>query len=211
MGYFQLLFYNFFDLALLNLVFTLTCLPIFTFGAAYKSLIRVCGKYAEDKVVYPIRDYFANFKKEFGKSTLYGLAFIAAFAVTDFSCIFYYDLSKQSPAMFMLAVICLFCRILLSMVICWFFPIFTKIDQKAKDMLKNSFVLAFDCMKSTLCYLLAVAVCTALVFAFFPYSVPFIAVLPFMITALASSCATSEKINAAFGINSNIGNRGNAE
>ena len=62
-GYFQLIFHNFFDFILLNLVFTLTCLPLFTFGASYKALIEVCNKYAEDKVVYPIREYFANFKK----------------------------------------------------------------------------------------------------------------------------------------------------
>ena len=40
-GYFQLIFHNFFDFILLNLVFTLTCLPLITFGASYKALIQV--------------------------------------------------------------------------------------------------------------------------------------------------------------------------
>lgn len=201
-GYFQLIFHNFFDFILLNLVFTLTCLPIFTFGASYKALIEVCNKYAEDKVVYPIREYFANFKKEFGKSTLYGLFFIAAFAVIDFSCWFYFNMAKQTAVMFVLAVICAVCHILLTMIMGWFFPIFTKIDQKFTALVTNSLIFAFGNIKSTLCYLLSIGVCAALVFALFPYSVPFIAVLPFFIIALASSCGTAEKINEAFGIKS---------
>ena len=201
-GYFQLIFHNFFDFILLNLMFTLTCLPIFTFGASYKALIEVCNKYAEDKVVYPIREYFANFKKEFGKSTLYGLFFIAAFAVIDFSCWFYFNMAKQTAVMFVLAVICAVCHISLTMIMGWFFPIFTKIDQKFTALVTNSLILAFGNIKSTLCYLLSVGVCAALVFALFPYSVPFIAVLPFFIIALASSCGTAEKINEAFGIKS---------
>ena len=201
-GYFQLIFHNFFDFILLNLMFTLTCLPIFTFGASYKALIEVCNKYAEDKVVYPIREYFANFKKEFGKSTLYGLFFIAAFAVIDFSCWFYFNMAKQTAVMFVLAVIFAVCHILLTMIMGWFFPIFTKIDQKFTALVTNSLILAFGNIKSTLCYLLSVGVCAALIFALFPYSVPFIAVLPFFIIALASSCGTAEKINEAFGIKS---------
>ncbi len=201
-GYFQLIFHNFFDFILLNLVFTLTCIPIFTVGASYKALIEVCNKYAEDKVVYPIREYFADFKKEFGKSTLYGLIFLALFAVIDFSCWFYFNMAKQASVMFVLAVICAVCHILLTIVLGWFFPIFTKIDQKFTAIFANSLILAFGNIKSTLCYLLSVAVCIALIFALFPYSVPFVAVLPFFIIALASSCGTAEKINEAFGIES---------
>ena len=199
-GYFQLIFHNFFDFILLNLVFTLTCLPLFTFGASYKALIEVCNKYAEDKVVYPIREYFASFKKEFGKSTLYGLIFIALFAVIDFSCWFYFYAAKRASVMFILAVICAVCHILLTIIMGWFFPIFTKIDQKFTALVANSLILAVGNIKSTLCYLLAVGVCATLIFALFPYSVPFIAVLPFFIIALSSSCGTAEKINAAFGI-----------
>ena len=83
-GYFQLIFHNFFDFILLNLVFTLTCLPLITFGASYKALIQVCNKYAEDKVVYPIREYFAYFRNEFIKSTVYGLFFLIMFFLIDF-------------------------------------------------------------------------------------------------------------------------------
>ena len=99
-GYFQLIFHNFFDFILLNLVFTLTCLPLITFGASYKALIQVCSKYAEDKVVYPIREYFMYFKNEFLKSTLYGLFFLIMFFLIDFSCVFYYNLSKQLSLLF---------------------------------------------------------------------------------------------------------------
>lgn len=199
-GYFQLIFHNFFDFILLNLVFTLTCLPLITFGASYKALIQVCSKYAEDKVVYPIREYFMYFKNEFLKSTLYGLFFLIMFFLIDFSCVFYFNLSKQLSLMFIPAVVCAGCHIVLTMLMNWFFPLFTKIEQSFKTLVSNSFILAFGNIKPTLCYLLSVILCVTLIAFLFPYSVPLVALFPFFIVALASCYGTAEKINKAFGI-----------
>ena len=199
-GYFQIIFHNFFDLVLLNFIFLITCLPAFTFGASYKALITVCNKYAEDQVVYPVREYFKNFKKEFLKSTLYGILFAVAFVIIGFSTLFYLNLTKNNVIFFMLAVIGAVCFMLLTMIFGWFFPVFTKIEQGFKELIINSFILTFKHIKSSLCFLLTVFVCSALIFSFFPYSVPFIAILPFMLIALASSCGTAEIVNQEFGI-----------
>ena len=208
-GYFQLIFHNFFDFILLNLVFTLTCLPLITFGASYKALIQVCSKYAEDKVVYPIREYFMYFKNEFLKSTLYGLFFLIMFFLIDFSCVFYYNLSKQLSLMFISAVVCAGCHIVLTMLMNWFFPLFTKIEQSFKALISNSFILAFGNIKPTLFYLLSVILCVTLIAFLFPYSVPLVALFPFFIVALASCCGTAEKINKAFGIETDDENADN--
>ncbi len=200
-GYFQLIFHNFFDLVLLNFIFVITCLPIFTFGAAYNALITVCNKYAEDEVVYPIREYFQNFKKEFLKSALYGIVFIVAFVIIAFSSIFYLNMAKENILFFLFAVVGAVCLMLLTMMFGWFFPIYTKIEQGFKALIINSFILSFNYIKSSLCFLLTVFVCIALVLALFPYSVPFIAILPFMLIALSSSCGAAEKVNETFGIN----------
>ena len=199
-GFFQIIFHNFFDLVLLNFIFLITCLPVFTFGASYKALITVCNKYAEDKVVYPLREYFKNFKAEFLKSTLYGILFAVAFVIIGFSTLFYLNLSKNNIIFFMFAVLGAICFMLISMIFGWFFPIFTKIEQRFKELVINSFILTFKHIKSSLCFLLTIFLCSALIFSFFPFSVPFIAIFPFILISLASSCGAAEIVNKEFGI-----------
>lgn len=201
-GYFQLIFHNFFDLVLLNFIFMITSLPIITLGASYKALISVCNKYAEDEVVYPIREYFSRFKENFLKSSLYGLLFTAIFFIIAFSSLFYLNLSKDNIIFFLFAVVGAICLMLLIMMACWFFPLLTKVNQNLKTLIINSFVLSFSYIKPSLLYLLTVFICSALVFSLFPYSVPFIAILPFMLIALASSCGAAEKINETFSLKS---------
>lgn len=197
-GYFQLIFHNFFDLVLLNFIFLLCSLPIVTFGAAYTAFIDVCNFYAEDAVVYPIRRFFESFKRNFWKSTLYGLMFTAAFAVVIFSSIFYFKLSKQIAFLFVFAVISAACMLIIAMMFCWFFPLYAKTPMRFKNLLINSFLMSFANIKGSFAFLFVVSVCCGLIFAFFPYSIPFIAILPFMLICLCSSCAAAEKINDVF-------------
>ena len=199
-GYFQLIFHNFFDLVLLNFLCLLTSLPILTFGASYKALISVCNKYAEDENVYPVREYFYNFKKEFFKSSLYGIFFEVTFVIIGFSSYFYLSIAKDSFIFYIFSLIGSVCLLILIMMAGWFFPIFCKIQQDFKSLITNSFILTFYHLKNSFCYLLVVLVCIILIFAFFPYSIPFVAIFPFVLTALASSCATAEKINKVFKI-----------
>lgn len=200
-GYFQIIFHNFFDLVLLNFIFLITSLPVFTIGASYKAFISVCNKYAEDENVYPIREYFKNFKQNFLKSMLYGLIFTVAFVIIAFASLFYLNMSKQSMIFFLFAVVGAACIFLLIMMLCWFFPLYVKLGQDFKTLIINSFILSFNYIKSSFSYLLVVFVCFALIFSLFPYSVPFVAILPFMLIALASSCGTVEKINETFNLN----------
>ena len=199
-GYFQIIFHSFFDLVLLNFIFVLTSLPIVTIGASYKALVEVLNKYAEDENVYPIREYFLNFKKEFLKSSGYGILFLFTFFIIAFSCNFYLNLAKENIIFLLFACVSLICLILLTMIFGWFFPLFTKIDQKLSALIINSFILSFKFIKSTLCFLAVVLICFCLIFAFFPYSLPVIFILPFVLIALASSCGAAEKINEVFDI-----------
>ena len=111
--------------------------------------------------------------------------------------------------MFISAVVCAGCHIVLTMLMNWFFPLFTKIEQSFKALISNSFILAFGNIKPTLFYLLSVILCVTLIAFLFPYSVPFIALFPFFIVALASCCGTAEKINKAFGIETDDENADN--
>ena len=49
------------DLILLNVVFLLTCIPVFTIGAANAALYRVCFRMDTDKEEPLFRSYFRSF------------------------------------------------------------------------------------------------------------------------------------------------------
>lgn len=197
-GYFQLLLHNFFDLVLLNFLFVVCSLPIVTIGPAYTAFISVCNAYAEDKVVSPVREFFSEFKRRFLKSALYGLLVAAVLAVVAFGCYFYFIMAKQFLLFYVFALIAAVCLLLLIMMICWFFPMYAKTDFTLKELIVNSFVMSITNIKSSFAFLGVVFVCVALVAAFFPYSIPAVAILPFMLICLCSGCAAAEKINEAY-------------
>ena len=87
-GYFQLLYENFFDLILVNLLFVLFCVPIITIGSSYKALIMVCNKITNDEVVSIISDFIQFFKSDFVKSSFYVLLFLLTFIAMDFAIVF---------------------------------------------------------------------------------------------------------------------------
>ncbi|MBQ5590071.1 MAG: YesL family protein [Clostridia bacterium] len=200
LGYFQIIYHNFFDLVLLNFLFFITSLPIITIGASYKALICVCNKYSDDEVVYPVREFFKEFKQNFFKSFAFGLIFNITFVIIAFSCLFYFNLSKENIIFSFFSLISAVCLFLLLMIVCWFFPLYTKCKQNFKTLIINSFILSFTFIKSSFCYILVLFLLFLLHFFLFPYSVPFIAILPFSLIALSSSCATTEKINETFSL-----------
>ena len=65
------------DYILLNLLFLLTCLPVFTIGAAKTALYRVMFDMIEDKG-YPYKRYFKTFAAEFKTATPLFLLKLAA-------------------------------------------------------------------------------------------------------------------------------------
>jgi uncharacterized membrane protein YesL len=57
------------DMMLLNLIFILTCLPIFTIGASITALYTVTMNLAKEVEISPVRDYLSAFKTNFKKAT----------------------------------------------------------------------------------------------------------------------------------------------
>lgn len=57
------------DMMILNVLFILTSIPIFTLGASMTALYTVTLKLAEGEDVYLVREYFGGFKENFRKAT----------------------------------------------------------------------------------------------------------------------------------------------
>lgn len=66
------------DLILLNILFVITCLPVFTVGAAITALYTMCFRLMREEYGSIIRSYFAAFKANFKQATvLWGLLLLA--------------------------------------------------------------------------------------------------------------------------------------
>jgi len=67
---------RFFDLAVLNLLFLLCCVPIFTIGAASAALYTVCFRMDTEKEDGIFRSFFRAFRDNFRQGTLLWLLFL---------------------------------------------------------------------------------------------------------------------------------------
>ena len=69
----------------LNLIFLITCIPVFTIGAALSSLYCVTMKEARGEYGYLVRTYLQEFKKNFKSGTKAFLILFAAGALLLFN------------------------------------------------------------------------------------------------------------------------------
>jgi uncharacterized membrane protein YesL len=76
------------DLVLLNLVFMLTSLPVFTTGASITAMDSVLFKIKEKRTDSPCKEYFNDFKANFKNSTIIWLGFLMFL----FACILNFNL-----------------------------------------------------------------------------------------------------------------------
>ncbi len=78
-----------FDLAVLNLLFLLTCIPVFTVGAAVTALYDVMLKLVRDEEGALIKGYFGAFSENFKKATLCFLPLLFVMAVLVWNLYWY--------------------------------------------------------------------------------------------------------------------------
>lgn len=133
------------NLALLNILWILCSIPIFTMGAATSALhystIRMTNGY-DDRIV---KNYFAAFKKNFKKSTIIWLILLVAGGLLSFDIYFFYKAGLQALIYISLPLIAIFAFILL-----YIFAIEAIFDNSIKNAFRNACVLSVFNIPSTL-------------------------------------------------------------
>lgn len=69
------------DLLILNLLFVLSCIPIITIGTAITSMYEVTLKMVKDEESYVFRTYLKGLKRNFKKSTIAWMIYLAFFVI----------------------------------------------------------------------------------------------------------------------------------
>lgn len=64
------------DLMILNIIFLITCIPIFTIGAALTAMYEITLKMVKNEEAYIIKSYFQGFRSNFKKSTIVWMVYV---------------------------------------------------------------------------------------------------------------------------------------
>lgn len=186
--YMETLWREFFSLLKLNLLFLVSCAPIITIPAAITAMNRITVTMVRDRNFFLLSDYMDAFKRDFWRSLLAGILFLAAILLFSLSTWFYYMLASASNKFFLLlagiSAGLLFTAFAASS---YFFPMLAMVELPTKQLLKNSIIMVYTCFKRTLPAFLFSAVFLFLGIGLFPLSLIFILLILFSLTSMTSN------------------------
>ena len=146
---------NFF---VLNLIFLITCLPVFTIGSALASLYYVMSKETRGEYGYLVRTYIREFKRDFKDGTLAFLPLLASGIMIVFNLLFWpiRGTALSSGITGLLIILCVIWLIIFH----YTFPLIGRFVNTPFNSIKNAWGLAVRNLKWTIALLLIDA-CTA--------------------------------------------------
>lgn len=129
-----------FDLTILNWLWLICCLPVFTLGPATCGLYTVTLKMAREEPVSPVKDFFRGFRENFKPGLLLGLAVVLLAVVSAGDVWFALNISGGLHTLYLVIAMLMgvICLILLS----FSFALQAMFDNPLKTQLVNAFKLA---------------------------------------------------------------------
>ena len=127
------------NLAVLNLLWLICCIPIFTVGAATVAMHSVLFRYIEHTDDEVIRPFFRAFKQNFKQATCLWLVFLPILTLLGIDALFLYTNGSGKMALLWIpfAVVGLFSAAILSYV----FPLLARYNTPTKQAVRNSMLL----------------------------------------------------------------------
>lgn len=134
------------DLLVLNLLFLVSCVPIFTIGAAATALYTVCFRFGTDRERGLIRSYFEAFRDNFKQATALWLILLLCGGTAGFNTVLFYTMSGGMHFLFILFAALL---VLVLLIGAMAFPLLSQFDNDLKSMLKNALILGLGYLPRT--------------------------------------------------------------
>ena len=136
------------ELAVLNLLFLLTCIPVVTIGAARTALYSVTLRMCRKEESYLVRSYLKYFRENLRKAT--GIWLICGIVILVFAADFMILLSFTGEAAEMLRVPVLAAALLACMVMSYLFPLTAWFDNTVPNTFRNALIIAMTRIGYTL-------------------------------------------------------------
>lgn len=128
------------DLIILNILFVICSIPIFTIGASTTALYTVTLKLVRKQEGYVASTFFKAFKSNFKQSTIIWLIMLVIGIALGLD--FYILNILEVPGEVVVNYILLFVLFIYIMALCYVFPLQSKFENPIKQTLKNSILLA---------------------------------------------------------------------
>lgn len=159
-----------FDLCLLNILFLITSLPIFTIGVSLSALYTVTLAMSKNEESPVFKMYFRMWKQNFKKGMIAGLILLGIVALLIFDMWIWWNSRISYRMFFMIATL-----VLLSLVIMvsnWVFPLTAKFENSVKNMFKNAMIFSMRYAIVSFCMGIVMVGYMALILKYFVVVLP---------------------------------------
>ena len=129
------------DMMILNILFIISCIPVFTLGAAITALYRTVMEYEKPKAQGLIKLYFCEFRRNFKKATLLFLILLVPVAITLYEAVFYLIGTEKVSSLS--AFIFLFPLFIVTGIVSYVYPLQSKFENTIKNTLRNAFIMVW--------------------------------------------------------------------
>ena len=142
---------RFADIVVLNLVFLLTCFPIFTIGAANTALYDVAFRMDTDREGKLLSTYFRSFKENFRQSTLVWLGLVLFGIATYLNMTRFSLLGERAYVLgYGLFLVSMAVLVILVFVFSYVFPLLSRFRNSVGNMIRNALLLSIGNLPKTL-------------------------------------------------------------
>lgn len=145
-----------FDLMVLNILWLLCCLPVFTFGPASSALARVMITLVRGGSEAVAKNFFIAFRRDFGRAVVLGLIGLAGLAVAVSDILFAVSLSGGMKILFLIVAV-LVCSLVFSY-FAYIFALHAFFENSIAGQIRNALSLAAASPMETLAIWLCFAV-----------------------------------------------------
>ena len=148
-----------FDLMVLNILWLLCCLPVFTFGPASSALARVMITLVRGGSEAVAKNFFIAFRRDFGRAVVLGLIGLAGLAVAVSDILFALSLSGGMKILFLIVAVLV--SSLVFSYLAYIFALHAFFENSIAGQIRNALSLAaaspMDTLAIWLCFAVPVA------------------------------------------------------
>ena len=145
-----------FDLMVLNILWLLCCLPVFTFGPASSALSRVMITLVRGGSEAVAKNYFIAFRRDFGRAVVLGLIGLAGLAIAVSDILFAVSLSGGMKILFLIVAVLV--SSLVFSYLAYIFALHAFFENRIAGQIRNALSLAAASPMETLAIWLCFAV-----------------------------------------------------
>jgi uncharacterized membrane protein YesL len=165
------------NVILLNLLWTIFSLPVFTMGAATSAVYYVTLKMVKDEEGYIIKDFWKAFKQNFKQSVILEIILVII-GIILYADIRFFLLNNNAFSYFFIAILAIV-SIIYVFTLIYIFPITARYQNKLSENLKSAFIMS---LKHLVTSIMMTILLFVLLYGFY-VSVPIMVLFPIIAVA----------------------------